>query len=1163
MSCEFLSGLTQLVLSQSDTVIAPSGTLPAGAIYLFLSARNRAGWTRASSGLLVNIPTNSQLTITLNQATNRGLGTDFIRYSLSANIRNNAASAVQIAEWENYLADTYTRRTLNPIVLSRAEHLALASSVATINDLPAGADLINGMHRLVIGASPSSYYKYSAYTANPWTKVDSPYTCQIIDPYGTAGAAADVGSIDSSYLILPPPYDPNQPDPVKGTPVKMVWRNNSTYHLPAGTEFNLKIGQSDRDRTDAFNGKIITAFKGYTDGLGNYDRLNADNTTTMLGIDGDRVWSVDASGIMVLQKPLPPSECAVWEISPYFSNSQFGGRLVAGEAIDIYIYPLATVGKNSYSLWQLTGDLILPSGDNLIPTPDLGASINIGTGSAIVEGYSFSNKSNRPVGGLVPNTANQKICIDGNGAISLRTAPLSVEAVLAIVGSQSGIAKIGQLSASIAITNGAALTLTYPCDNTGLGTIRADYRNLGGKISEFNPTHVRLWAKSGSNIYPALSNGSNLVPIVPSSTQTIIIDALGASIASPTNPIDPNFGLFDPPTASATALGSGTIASGTYQFFTAYDYDGTTVSAIEYDTANTIRATTLTFADLELLNKGWGRPILINADLRSIDRNDTFAWQHRPVAGGSIFYYDPDSMAVDDGITIFKPSYLTTQPGRWKIRKSTSINPVGIWNNTSTYSYLDQVVAPNDGSYLYINPAPSGGYPLTDTTYWQQTSFRGATGIAGASGSPHVGRGTYAGSATYNKYDEVNLNGTSSWWTNNTPGNTTPPSSDWQLIASKGDTGAAGSGVAATTSAGITDFAEAVDDRVAALLSAGANITLTYNDAGNILTISSTVTGGGLSPWQTKTSNYTAVSSDRLRVDCSAGNVTILLPANPTATFEMDLQRIDASSNSLIIDPNGKPFKNQTNKDGLFNNGNIGLSERISYPNSTIGYLPQHDRLTYQTHVASGGDPLFSNVVLLMPMTTTAGITDIKGKSSTNNGVTVSTALLDPFGQNAGVVSFPGGGSRIEVAQSADFAFGSGAMAIEWWLYPTAFPASGGGVWGLMDARPAPAGSDWTVNGNATGNPTFYDTVQGDTATGSLALNQWNYLCVSRSNIASEPHKIWINGVLALTATSRNNAITANGNLIIGDITGFASNLRITSAYRDGSIVPTAPFPTS
>jgi hypothetical protein len=51
--------------------------------------------------------------------------------------------------------------------------------------------------------------------------------------------------------------------------------------------------------------------------------------------------------------------------------------------------------------------------------------------------------------------------------------------------------------------------------------------------------------------------------------------------------------------------------------------------------------------------------------------------------------------------------------------------------------------------------------------------------------------------------------------------------------------------------ADVSDFAESVDDRVAALLVAGTNVTLTYNDAGNTLTIAATGGEPGL--------NYQAV----------------------------------------------------------------------------------------------------------------------------------------------------------------------------------------------------------------------------------------------------------------------------------------------------------------
>ena len=49
------------------------------------------------------------------------------------------------------------------------------------------------------------------------------------------------------------------------------------------------------------------------------------------------------------------------------------------------------------------------------------------------------------------------------------------------------------------------------------------------------------------------------------------------------------------------------------------------------------------------------------------------------------------------------------------------------------------------------------------------------------------------------------------------------------------------------TASQVTDFAEATDDRVNALLQAGSNVTLTYNDTANTLTIAATGGGGGTS----------------------------------------------------------------------------------------------------------------------------------------------------------------------------------------------------------------------------------------------------------------------------------------------------------------------------
>ena len=82
----------------------------------------------------------------------------------------------------------------------------------------------------------------------------------------------------------------------------------------------------------------------------------------------------------------------------------------------------------------------------------------------------------------------------------------------------------------------------------------------------------------------------------------------------------------------------------------------------------------------------------------------------------------------------------------------------------------------------------------------------------------------------------------------------------------------------------VSDFAEAVDDRVAALLVQGANITLTYNDASNTLTIAST--GGGGAAWGSVTGTLSAQTDLQSALDAKSGTGHThsgLAPAGGTA----------------------------------------------------------------------------------------------------------------------------------------------------------------------------------------------------------------------------------------------------------------------------------------
>ncbi|MBD1995265.1 hypothetical protein H6G00_01295, partial [Leptolyngbya sp. FACHB-541] len=131
-----------------------------------------------------------------------------------------------------------------------------------------------------------------------------------------------------------------------------------------------------------------------------------------------------------------------------------------------------------------------------------------------------------------------------------------------------------------------------------------------------------------------------------------------------------------------------------------------------------------------------------------------------------------------------------------------------------------------DGTYIYINPAPSSGYFPTDTSYWQPLARDGQDGEAGARGAPGTNgtngtngvdgrslnpRGTYNGGTTYSRLDQVDFrvggaNDGSYIYINTTPssGNPPPNTNFWQLLARDGTPGAAGS-VTSSTGALILD----------------------------------------------------------------------------------------------------------------------------------------------------------------------------------------------------------------------------------------------------------------------------------------------------------------------------------------------------------------------
>lgn len=86
------------------------------------------------------------------------------------------------------------------------------------------------------------------------------------------------------------------------------------------------------------------------------------------------------------------------------------------------------------------------------------------------------------------------------------------------------------------------------------------------------------------------------------------------------------------------------------------------------------------------------------------------------------------------------------------------------------------------------------------------------------------------------------------------------------------------------TASQVSDFSEAVDDRVAALLSIGNGLTATYNDAGNTYSLSANIDGTSLA-FATGVIQRAALTGD---VTASAGSNTTSIAANAVVTAKIN-----------------------------------------------------------------------------------------------------------------------------------------------------------------------------------------------------------------------------------------------------------------------------------
>ncbi len=180
----------------------------------------------------------------------------------------------------------------------------------------------------------------------------------------------------------------------------------------------------------------------------------------------------------------------------------------------------------------------------------------------------------------------------------------------------------------------------------------------------------------------------------------------------------------------------------------------------------------------------------------------------------------------------------------------------------------------------------------------------------------------------------------------------------------------------------ISDFSESVDDRVASLLVAGTNITLSYNDIANTLTINSS--GGAAYTDEQAQDAVGGILTDSASIDFTYNDVanTISAAVLPAGVNHNALQNYVANHH---IDHSAVNINAGT---GLTGGGDITTSRTISMPNvGTAGTFGSATQVPVITTDAQGRISSTTNTSIQIAQSQVTNlVTDLSGKANLAGG---------------------------------------------------------------------------------------------------------------------------------------------------------------------------------
>jgi|GEM_PF-4390785 hypothetical protein len=739
--------------------VLPGGQLSAGELYFSFQLQNRAGFNLPSVSNKITITTNSKIRIKIPVSVAKP-GWDIHYFLISCGPSADASGHIQIARIPGFqfglgIEPQSVRSPLpQTIELSKPDHVALAPSVGTLNDLPTGTNRLDGQVRWV--TNEAKWLEYRADSKLPtsvdviaadigqWVRIGSAST-YVSDTETGVGCDRAITEINPLTTIPTPPYPGESGSKHLPSWEAQYWLfNDDEYVLPAGTEFGIELEYNNKRSPDLLSGLFMVKFSGFV-GLDGSIRTADTEGRNFPNLGAFFPWTPKLTTPFVTADDLQPGEAIALAVKPFFSVAELNNQLTPKSVIGVL--PAIRTQSGDYNPLGklLPNGAVFAIGDKYRVVPGSGLSVDILSGTALVGGYDFPQKPRRNIPGIQPNLAGQKIIINGNGGVLLAEptyTPTDAEAIRAIVSTVAGESATSEWSEEIAITSGGIrLTLNYP------SAIRANYPDViaGNNKGAFNAQIVKIYVQKRDTGEIRSFSGFG---VVVGSSQIIEIEnwTSGAVATLPTPAAD--FSLHAPGVVTIQS-GDGSFPAGNYRASYSFVYDGGQITSISHSSPPCItewdgdfQPASLQVGTVSLLqpgsqptitNSGTGNNAVLNFGIPKGDRGEK----------------------GDTGETGQKGDTGDRGEG-FRFRG----------NFSSEYSYeRNDVVSSNGRAWIYDAYAPSeqGADPPGQDNRWIIFAEKGQEGQQGVRGRSITWRGAWNDELPYNEGDLVQTSDKKIW----------------------------------------------------------------------------------------------------------------------------------------------------------------------------------------------------------------------------------------------------------------------------------------------------------------------------------------------------------------------------------------------------------------